>query len=164
MPHITHVNNLTEMFFMLPTIHSSDLCFLSLPLFTISIDFVWFQGNLHVQSIFMVDINTTNRVLCHILFPFFQGHNMTLYSICSPKYKKYLCETFIFIALISAYWQRRTIKWCYPVFHMEKYRNTPITSTETPWIHDVLYYFSCHYVRRNHEMLEWDVACSIKDD
>lgn len=34
MPHITHVNNLIEMYFILPTINSSDLLFLSLPLFT----------------------------------------------------------------------------------------------------------------------------------
>lgn len=73
MPHITHVNNLTEMFFMLPTIHSSDLHFLSLPLFTFSIDFVWFQGNLHVQSIFIVGINTTNRSFATFYFHSFKA-------------------------------------------------------------------------------------------
>lgn len=39
------------------------------------------------QGIFMIGINTTNRVPCHILFPFLQGQDMTICTIPIFKYK-----------------------------------------------------------------------------
>jgi len=101
------------------------------------------------QSIFMVSINTTNRVPRHILFPFFQGQNMTVLTIHISKYKNISVRLlFLLHWFLPTYGQRHTTKWCYSVFHMEKYMNTPTTSREMPWIHGVLNYVSCRYVRR----------------
>lgn len=64
MPHITHVNNLTEMFFILSTINSSDLFFLSFPFFTFQIDFFCFKEIfMFEQSIFTVSINTRESLV-----------------------------------------------------------------------------------------------------
>lgn len=76
------------------------------------------------QSIFTLSINTTNRIPCHILFPFFQGQNMTVCTIHISKYKN-ICETLIFIALISAYLQSKTylevVLLCIPYGKIQEY-------------------------------------------
>lgn len=78
------------------------------------------------QGIFMVGINTTNRVPCHILFPFLQGQNMTICTIHISKYKN-ISETFIFITLISPYLQskayHKVVFLCIPYGKIQEYSN-----------------------------------------